>query len=104
MPWFKDPKVKISIWTIIKDSIGKDLTKIAVPVYFNEPLNFHQKCASQLEYIDLMDTAVDQTDPLRRLAFIAAYTISNVSNMERSFSKPFNPLLGETYEYVSPSK
>jgi hypothetical protein len=38
LPFFKDPKVKISIWTILKDSIGKELSKITVPVYFNEPL------------------------------------------------------------------
>jgi hypothetical protein len=39
LPYFKDPKVKISIWTIIKDSIGKDITKMSVPVYFNDPTN-----------------------------------------------------------------
>lgn len=39
LPYFKDPKVKISVWTIIKDSIGKDITKMSVPVYFNDPTN-----------------------------------------------------------------
>ena len=39
LPFFKDPKIKISVWTIIKDSIGKDLTKMSVPVYFNDPAN-----------------------------------------------------------------
>ena len=39
LPFFKDPKVKISIWTVIKDSIGKDISKITVPVYFNQPLS-----------------------------------------------------------------
>jgi hypothetical protein len=39
LPFFKDPKIKLSIWTIIKDSIGKDLTKMSVPVYFNSPLS-----------------------------------------------------------------
>ena len=39
LPYFKDPKARISIWTIIKDSITKDLSKITVPVYFNEPTN-----------------------------------------------------------------
>lgn len=39
LPFFKDPKVKISLWTIIKDSIGKDISKITVPVYFNAPLS-----------------------------------------------------------------
>jgi hypothetical protein len=39
LPYYKDPKVKISVWTIIKDSIGKDITKMSVPVYFNDPTN-----------------------------------------------------------------
>jgi oxysterol-binding protein 1 len=39
LPWFKDPTKKISIWTIIKDSIGKDVAKMSVPVYCNDPLS-----------------------------------------------------------------
>ena len=46
LPWLKDPNVKISIWTVIKDSIGKgDLSKMSVPVYFNDPTSLLQKCA-----------------------------------------------------------
>lgn len=38
LPWLKDPNTRIGLWTIIKDSIGKgELSKIAVPVYFNDP-------------------------------------------------------------------
>ena len=39
LPFFKDPLIKFSVWTIIKDSIGKDLTKISLPVYFNMPVS-----------------------------------------------------------------
>ena len=35
----KNPKQKISLWKVIKDSVGKDLTKITIPVEFNEPLS-----------------------------------------------------------------
>jgi hypothetical protein len=38
LPYLKPPNAKVSIWKVIKNSIGKDLTKIAVPVYFNEPI------------------------------------------------------------------
>ena len=55
LPFFKDPKMKISVWTIIKDSIGKDLTKMSVPVYFNDPANILQKCATSMEYVDILD-------------------------------------------------
>jgi len=59
LPYFKDPKLKISIWTIIKDSIGKDVTKMSVPVYFNDPTNILQKCASSMEYNSIIDQAID---------------------------------------------
>jgi hypothetical protein len=58
LPFFKDPKIKISVWTIIKDSIGKDLTKMSVPVYFNDPANILQKCATSMEYVDILDEAI----------------------------------------------
>ena len=58
MPFLNDPKVKISIWAIIKDSIGKDISKMSVPVYFNDPSSILQKQASTLEYADLIDQAM----------------------------------------------
>lgn len=36
LPWLKDPNAKVSMWAIIKDSIGKDISKLSVPVYFND--------------------------------------------------------------------
>lgn len=102
LPWFKDPKMKISIWTIIKDSIGKDISKMSVPVYFNDPMNILQKtCASQ-EYVDLLDRAMEESDSLRRLAWVSTYVITNLTCIERNSTKPFNPLLGETFEFVTP--
>ena len=44
LPFFKDPKIKISFWTILKDSLHKDISKMSVPVYFNQPLNVLQAC------------------------------------------------------------
>lgn len=101
LPFFKDPKIKISVWTIIKDSIGKDLTKMSVPVYFNDPANILQKCATSMEYVDILDKAIKCKDPLKRLAIVATYVITNLTCLERNATKPFNPLLGETYELVT---
>jgi len=42
---------------MIKDNIGKDLTKVCLPVYFNEPLSSLQKCFEDLEYSYLIDRA-----------------------------------------------
>lgn len=31
LPALKDPKEKLNIWALLKDCIGQDLTKIALP-------------------------------------------------------------------------
>lgn len=38
------------------------------------------------------------TDPCEQLAYVAAFTISSYSTTAIRAAKPFNPLLGETYE------
>ena len=45
LPWLKDPNSRPSLWTIIKDMVGKDVGRFAVPVYFNDPTSLLQKCA-----------------------------------------------------------
>ena len=44
-----------SLWSIIKEAIGKDLSKVCLPVYFNEPLSALQKSSEDLEYCELLD-------------------------------------------------
>lgn len=50
LPALKNPDQKVSIWKIIKDSVGQDLSRVTVPVYFNEPLSMLQKFAEVMEY------------------------------------------------------
>jgi len=54
MPHLKDPKIKYSMWKVLKDAIGKDLSRFCVPVYFNEPLSMIQKIGEIMEYEDLL--------------------------------------------------
>ena len=99
LPWLKDPNAKISLWAIIKDSIGKgDLSKMSVPVYFNDPTSLLQKCAQSMEYNEILDEAALEKDSMRRLALVAIHQISALSIAERIVTKPFNPLLAETFE------
>eukprot|EP00128_Syssomonas_multiformis_P012565 Colp12_sorted_trinity150504_noHs@28951 len=91
----------ISFWSVMKNSIGKDLSRIAMPVNFNEPVSFLQRLCEDLEYSELLDKAADEKDPLLRITYIAAFSVSAYSTTHRS-GKPFNPLLGETYELVYP--
>jgi hypothetical protein len=39
LPFQKDPNDKPSVWKILKDAVGKDLSRFCVPVYFNEPVS-----------------------------------------------------------------
>jgi hypothetical protein len=49
----------VSLWSMIKDNIGKDLTRVCLPVYFNEPISSLQKCFEDLEYSFLLDRAYE---------------------------------------------
>ena len=68
LPWLKDPKLRPGMWTVLKDSIGKDLSHIGVPVYFNDPTSLLQKCAQGYEYAHLLDDACAEQDPFMRMA------------------------------------
>ena len=109
LPWLKDPSVKMGLWAIIKDNIGKDLSKLAVPVFFNEPLSLTQKSLQGLEYAHIIEKAAASkgtgpTDGIGyRLALTAVYSIANFTCAERNAQKPFNPMLGETYELIMPN-
>ncbi|CAN1731661.1 Oxysterol-binding protein-related protein 1C [Linum perenne] len=97
----------VSLWSMIKDNIGKDLTKVCLPVYFNEPISSLQKCFEDLEYSYLIDRACEwgrKGDSLMRILNVAAFAVSGYASTEGRFCKPFNPLLGETYEADYPDK
>lgn len=41
-----DDRPPMSLWAVLKNSIGKDLTKISFPVFFNEPTSMLQRMVS----------------------------------------------------------
>ncbi|KAM9824771.1 oxysterol-binding protein-related protein 3-like [Neosynchiropus ocellatus] len=99
------PTSNISLWNILRNNIGKDLSKVAMPVQLNEPLNTLQRLCEELEYCELLDAANRTQDPYQRMAYVATFAISAyASTFYRAGSKPFNPLLGETYECDRPEK
>lgn len=99
-----DDRPKISLWGILKSMIGKDMTKMTLPVSFNEPTSLLQRCAEDMEYADLLDLAADRTDSSERLVYVAAFAASEYASTIGRVAKPFNPLLGETFEYARPDK
>jgi hypothetical protein len=59
----------------------------------------------ELEYSELLDKAAEVDDPYERMVYIAAFAVSGYgSSYFRAGSKPFNPILGETYECIREDK
>jgi hypothetical protein len=92
------PNASVSLWSIMKNCIGKELSKIPMPVNFNEPISFLQRLTEDLEYSHLLDSAAECADSGEQMAYVAAFTISAYSTTTTRTGKPFNPLLGETFE------
>ena len=55
LPTPKQHEKSVSLWSILKECVGKDLSRICLPVYFNEPLSVLQKTVEDLEYADLLN-------------------------------------------------
>ncbi|KAI8907712.1 Oxysterol-binding protein-domain-containing protein [Powellomyces hirtus] len=133
------PKPSLAVWSFLKSAIGKDLSKVTLPVFFNEPLSMLQRMCEDIEYVELLSLASavgrgteekstppsqaaklaastlgldiqrlsamgDEEASLVRLMYVGAYAMSNYSSTLGRVQKPFNPVLGETYELVREDK
>lgn len=96
-----------SLIAFVRKNVGKDLSTISMPVSANEPTSLLQRVSEQLEYADLLTTAAAKTSPRDRLLYVTAFAVSQFSGSrakERAIRKPFNPLLGETFELLRTEK
>ncbi|TRY81950.1 hypothetical protein DNTS_013398 [Danionella cerebrum] len=92
------PNYSLNLWSIMKNCIGKELSKIPMPVNFNEPLSMLQRLTEDLEYSELLDRAARCESSLEQMCLVAAFSVSSYSTTVHRTAKPFNPLLGESYE------
>ena len=76
------PDSEVNLWNILKKNIGKDLTKVAMPVSINQPLSALQRIAEDLEYSELLDEA------------------SQLSGVERMIKGSFQSFLQEFPEFL----
>ncbi|KOS13119.1 hypothetical protein Malapachy_1581 [Malassezia pachydermatis] len=93
---------EMSLFSILKKNVGKDLSTISFPVTFNCPLSLLQAVAEEYEYAPkLLERAAKASDSTERLSLVGAFAVSSyASTAQRTTRKPFNPLLGETYECI----
>lgn len=95
----KDNRPKVGLWGIVKSMVGQDMTKMSLPVSFNECTSLLQRLAEDIEYNDLLTKAASIDDSTLRMVYVAAFAASEYSSTINRIAKPFNPLLGETFEY-----
>ncbi|KAJ3340155.1 hypothetical protein HDU91_000897, partial [Kappamyces sp. JEL0680] len=51
------PKPSLQVWSFLKNAIGKDLSKVTLPVLFNEPISMLQRMCEDIECIELLSLA-----------------------------------------------
>ena len=96
---------KCSLWSILKQCVDKELYRFTLPIIWNEPLSLLQRMAENVRFADdTLDKAASQASAADRLKYVAGFLVSSTSIHIHRLSKPFNPLLGETYEYVCNEK
>ena len=61
------PRDEVGLWSILKHCIGKELSKITIPVVFNEPLSFLQRMAEIFEYVEYLNIADQCDDVVERM-------------------------------------
>lgn len=87
-----------AMWSQLKEMMGSDIMSVfSLPTFLMEPVSTLQKMAEIMQYQRLLEEANNEEDPDVRLAKVTAFAVAVYSTMERA-KKPFNPILGETYE------
>ena len=100
-----DTAVKINMSTIfklLKDLVGKDLSRFSMPVFVNEPTSMLMKPAELMFFNENTIRAADEEDEAKRMLYMAIDMTTQFYCFHKRSGKPFNPLLGETYEVVTP--
>jgi len=59
-----------------------------------------QRLAENFQYCELLNYASNEKNPFKRLAYISAFNVSAFGFNTFRTLKSFNPILGETYEYI----
>jgi len=98
LPVPQPEKVNLNLWSYLKQCIGRELSKITMPVHWNEPLSLLQRITEYMNYSHLLRAAPSLPDPVLRLQQVATFAVSALASNNERMGKPFNPLLGETYQ------
>jgi hypothetical protein len=96
------PEDSRSLLQILADAIGVDVTRITIPVSYNEPTTFLQRVMEAATHCYLLRLA-NQIAPYDKdlaMLYVGVFSLSTFGCSIQRTSKPFNPMLGETFEYT----
>jgi len=82
---------------------GGNIGSISLPVRaFFEPRSYLERLTEFWACGPLLTLAAEQTSPLERLKYVAAFALGGLHKEIMGQKKPFNPILGETFEATFP--
>mmetsp|Transcript_33884 Transcript_33884/g.74115 ORF Transcript_33884/g.74115 Transcript_33884/m.74115 type:complete len:452 (-) Transcript_33884:116-1471(-) len=91
-----------AMWSTLSEYVGSDVMSLmSIPVWLMEPVSTLTKMSEPTEFVDCLNRANKHDDPYFRVALIAAFCAGAYPANQRTY-KPFNPILGETYEFLCP--
>lgn len=97
-----DPaRLRFNFWSLAKKFIGMDLTKVNVPAVIAEPISGLPKSVCWVQNANSLDFAATCEDPFLRMGYILGVFLMHSGQISHRNKKPFNPLLGETFEYLN---
>lgn len=95
---------RTGIWEFVKQAgkhllTGGSLTQISLPVILSEPQSFLQRIATEFSCAPVfLHQAAETNDPVLRMKLIVGFIIGGLNRQCIGQKKPFNPILGETYQ------
>jgi len=100
----RDAEKRKGGYALLKAYIGLDITGVTLPVWLFEPMSILMRAGEPMEYADLIFQASQCGDPVMKEAMVASFCVmlTGVGN-ERTW-KPFNPILGETFQIEETTK
>ena len=103
LPFLHKAGEKLSLWKIIKKFVGKSLANIALPVDICLPLSMLQMSTEFMAHERLFAAANAEPDAARRHLLVFTAVFLALGDLAHRARKPLNPVLGETYELVTPN-
>lgn len=83
----------VNLWSILRSNIGKDLSKVAMPVQLNEPMNTLQRLCEEVEYCHLLDTAANTRNPHMRMVSSNQILILSTFSHSHEILNPYDCFL-----------